>query len=64
MVLNRRQQAKLFNLINGGGGGGDTQLTANLIMDDKVFSIAVANVEKKYSNLVGTERQKVNRDLQ
>jgi hypothetical protein len=64
MVLNKSQQAKLFNMINGGGSGGNIQLNANLIMDDKVFALAVANVEKKYSNLVGTERQKVNRDLQ
>jgi len=64
MVLNKSQQAKLFNMINGGGGGGNIQLNANLIMDDKVFALAVANVEKKYSNLVGTERQKANREPQ
>jgi hypothetical protein len=64
MVLNKSQQSKLFNLINGGGGGGNIQLNANLIMDDKVFALAVANVEKKYSNLVGTERQKANREPQ
>ena len=61
MVLNRRQQANLFKLANGGGGGGDIQLTANLIMDDKQFALAVASVEKKYSNLVGSTRQESNR---
>ena len=62
MVLNRRQQANLFKMLNnGGGGGGDIQLTANLIMDDKQFALAVAGVEKKYSNLVGSTRQESNR---
>ena len=56
MVLSRRQQAQLFKMINGGGGGGDIQLTANLIMDDKAFALAVANVERKYSKDMGRER--------
>lgn len=64
MVLNRRQQAKLFNMINNGGGGGDIQLTANLIMDDKLFALAVASVDKKSSNRVGDERRINNRPLQ
>lgn len=64
MVLNRRQQAKLFNMINNGGGGGDIQLTANLIMDDKQFALAVASVDKKSSNRVGDERRINNRPLQ
>jgi len=61
MVLNRNQQAKLFNLINGGGGGGNIQLNANLVMDNKVFALAVANVERTNSNNLGTERQVANR---
>jgi hypothetical protein len=60
-VLNRNQQAKLFNLINGGGGGGNIQLNANLVMDNKVFALAVANVERTNSNNLGTERQVANR---
>jgi hypothetical protein len=61
MVLNRNQQAKLFNMINGSGGGGNIQLNANLVMDNKVFALAVANVERTNSNNLGTERQVANR---
>ena len=61
MVLNRRQQAKLFNLINGGGGGGDTQLTANLILDGQVLANAITKIEKTYSNKLGSARQESNR---
>lgn len=57
MILNRTQQAQLFRMINNGGGGGDIQLTANLIMDDKKFALAVANVERKYSNTTGDQRK-------
>ena len=61
MVLNRNQQAKLFNLINGYGGGGNIQLNANLVMDNKVFALAVANVERTNSNKLGSARQEANR---
>ena len=64
MVLNKSQQAKLFNMINGSGGGGNIQLNANLIMDDKVFALAVANVERTNSNRLGSERQISNRNPQ
>jgi hypothetical protein len=61
MVLNRNQQAKLFNMINGGGGGGDTKLTANLILDGQVLANAMTKIEKTYSNKLGSARQESNR---
>ena len=62
MVLNRNQQAKLFNMINNGGGNGNpVQVTSNLILDGKTFALAVANVERTNSNLVGSARQESNR---
>lgn len=65
MVITRKQQANLFKLLNGGAGsGGDIHLTANLIMDDKQFALAVASVEKKHSNLIGPARQESNRPTQ
>jgi len=64
MVLNRRQQAKLFSLINNGGGGGDTQLNANLILDGQVLANAITKIEKTYSNKLGSARQEANRLLQ
>jgi hypothetical protein len=46
------------------GGGGPTQLTANLILDGQVLATMVAQVDRTDPNRVGTERQINNRDIQ
>jgi hypothetical protein len=46
------------------GGGGPTQLTANLILDGQVLATMVAQVDRTDPNRVGTERQINNRSIQ
>jgi hypothetical protein len=46
------------------GGGGPTQLTANLILDGRVLATMVAQVHRTDSNKVGPEMQINNRDIQ
>jgi hypothetical protein len=46
------------------GGGGPTQLTANLILDGQVLATMVAQVDRTDPNRVGTERQINNRNIQ
>jgi hypothetical protein len=46
------------------GGGGPTQLTANLILDGQVLATMVAQVDRTDPNKVGTERQINNRSIQ
>ena len=46
------------------GGGGPTQLTANLILDGQVLATMVAQVDRTNSNKVATERQINNRNIQ
>jgi archaellum component FlaC len=65
MVLNRNQQAKLFNMINGGGGSNNpTELTANLILDGQVLANAITKIERTNSNKLGSARQESNRGVQ
>jgi hypothetical protein len=49
------------NQNNNRGNSENIQLTANLVLDGKTFALAVANVERTNSNLVGSARQESNR---
>jgi hypothetical protein len=65
MVLNRNQQAKLFNMINnGGGGGGPVQVTVYGQIDKKTLFTFMAEGERTNSNDLGRERQISNRNAQ
>ena len=42
MILNQRQQAKLFNMANGGGGGGEIVVHTNVNLDGEIVARAVS----------------------
>ena len=64
MVLNRRQQANLFKLANGGGGGGPIQVTVYGQIDKKTLFTFMAEGERTNSNNLASERQLNNRPTQ
>ena len=64
MVLNRAQQSKLFNMINGGGGGGPVQVTVYGQIDKKTLFTFIAEGERTNSNNLASERQLNNRPTQ
>jgi len=62
MILNKNQQAKLFNMINGGGGsGGPIQVTVYGQIDKQTLFTFMAEGERTNSNNLGSARQEANR---